>query len=134
MIIDSIQWLHPSTTILAGPSSSGKTTLLSTILENKNTLFTEPNLKTILYLNQNQEIYNNWFRGGLISYASKGIPSIEDFKTIIKYHSTSGVVSLIFDDLGAEILTNLEIFKDFCLFGAPQSIRKRSKKNLAKHH
>ena len=111
MIIDSIQWLHPSTTILAGPSNSGKTTLLSNILENKNTLFTEPNLKTILYFNQNQEIYNNWFRDGLISNASKGIPSIEDFTTIIKYHSTSRVVSVIFDDLGAEILTNLEIFE-----------------------
>ena len=110
MIIDSIQWSHPSTTILAGPSSSGKTTLLSSFLENKNNLFTEPNLKTILYFNQDQEIYNNWLRDGLISYASKGIPSIEDFTTIIKYHSTSGGVSVIFDDLGAEILTNLEFF------------------------
>ena len=56
MIIKSIQWLHPLTNILVGPSNSGKTTLISSILENKNTLFKQSNLKTILYFNQEQEI------------------------------------------------------------------------------
>ena len=67
MIIESIQWLHPSTTIIAGPSNSGKTTIISSILENKNTLFKQSNLKTILYFNQEQEIYSDWVKDGLVS-------------------------------------------------------------------
>ena len=107
MIINSTQWSHPSKTILAGPSNSGKTTLLSKILEHKNNLFTYANLKTILYFNQDQQIYNNWRKEGLIDYAAPGILSIEDFISIAKYHSTGEGVTVIFDDLGAEILNNL---------------------------
>ena len=33
MYIDSVQWTHPSTTLLAGPSNSGKTTIISKILD-----------------------------------------------------------------------------------------------------
>ena len=64
MIIESIQWSHPSTNILAGPSNSGKTTLISSILEYKNTLFKQANLKTILYFNQEQEILLTVLRTG----------------------------------------------------------------------
>ena len=102
MIIESIQWLHPSTTIIAGPSNSGKTTIISSILENKNTLFKQSNLKTILYFNQEQEIYSDWVKNGLVSYTSRGVPSIEDFTTIIKYHSTDDGAVVIFDDLGVK--------------------------------
>ena len=103
MIIESIQWYHPSTNILAGPSNSGKTTLISSILEYKNTLFKQSNLKTILYFNQEQEIYTDWIKNGLVSYSSRGVPSIEDFTTIIKYHSNDDGAVVIFDDLGGEI-------------------------------
>jgi GTPase SAR1 family protein len=111
MIIESIQWSHPSTNILAGPSNSGKTTLISSILEYKNTLFKQSNLKTILYFNQEQEIYTDWIKNGLVSYSSKGVPSIEDFTTIIKYHSNDDGAVVIFDDLGGEVLSNLAFFE-----------------------
>ena len=45
MFIDSVQWNHPSTTLVAGPSNSGKTTIISKILQHKNELFTHSNLK-----------------------------------------------------------------------------------------
>ena len=49
MFFDSIQWSTPSCTIIAGPSNSGKTSLLTKILIHKNNLFTTQNLKTILF-------------------------------------------------------------------------------------
>ena len=57
MFIETVRWDHPGTTLVAGPSNSGKTTLISKILQHKNDLFTRPNLKTILFYNQNQDIY-----------------------------------------------------------------------------
>ena len=52
MLFNSIQWVHPSTTVVAGPSNSGKTTLISKILQHKNQLFTSSQkLKTIITAN-----------------------------------------------------------------------------------
>ena len=56
MLIESLQWKHPSTTVVAGPSNSGKTTLISKILEHKNQLLTSSPLKTVLFFDQPQDI------------------------------------------------------------------------------
>ena len=69
MFIESLQWSHPSTTIVAGPSNSGKTTLISKILEHKNQLFTSSPLKTVLFFNQPQDIYRKWLDSGLINHS-----------------------------------------------------------------
>ena len=80
-------------------------------MEHKNTLFKQSNLKTILYFIQEQEIYTDWIKNGLVSYSSRGVPSIEDFTTIIKYHSNDDGAVVIFDDLGGEVLSNLAFFE-----------------------
>jgi ABC-type lipoprotein export system ATPase subunit len=85
MFFDSIQWSAPSCTIIAGPSNSGKTSLLTKILIHKNNLFTTQNLKTILFFNQEQEIYKNWSDSGFINHSQKGIPSISDFQDITNF-------------------------------------------------
>ena len=110
MFIESVQWDHPSTTLVAGPSNSGKTTLISKILQHKNDLFTRPNLKTILFYNQNQDIYKKWFNEGLIDYSSKGLPTLNDFVTTSKFYSSDQGLTVIFDDLGSQVLGNLEFF------------------------
>ena len=111
MFIESVQWDHPSTTLVAGPSNSGKTTLISKILQYKNDLFTRPNLKTILFYNQNQDIYKKWFNEGLIDYSSKGLPTLNDFVTTSKFYSSDQGLMVIFDDLGSQVLGNLEFFE-----------------------
>ena len=111
MLFDSIQWVHPSTTVVAGPSNSGKTTLISRILENKNNLLTCSTLKTVLFYNQSQEIYRKWSGAGLIDYSQKGIPSLTDFEAIAKFYSNSEGAVIIFDDLGAQVLANLDFFE-----------------------
>ena len=110
MFIESVQWDHPYTTLVAGPSNSGKTTLISKILQHKNDLFTRPNLKTILFYNQNQDIYKKWFNEGLIDYSSKGLPTLNDFVTTSKFYSSDQGLTVIFDDLGSQVLGNLEFF------------------------
>jgi hypothetical protein len=111
MRYDSIQWVHPSTTVVAGPSNSGKTTLISRILEHKNHLFTCSTLKTVLFYNQSQEIYRKWSGAGLIDYSQKGIPRLTDFEAIAKFYSNSEGAVIIVDDLGAQVLANLDFFE-----------------------
>ena len=111
MFFDSIQWSAPSCTIIAGPSNSGKTSLLTKILIHKNNLFTTQNLKTILFFNQEQEIYKNWSDSGFINHSQKGIPSISDFQDITNFYSKGNGAIVIFDDLGGEISSNLHFFE-----------------------
>ena len=112
MLFNSIQWAHPSTTVVAGPSNSGKTTLISKILQHKNQLFTSTQkLKTVLFYNQYQEIYRNWSDDGFIDYCQDGIPSLTDFEAIAKFYSNSEGAVIIFDDLGAQVLNNLDFFE-----------------------
>ena len=111
MFFDSIQWSAPSCTIIAGPSNSGKTSLLTKILIHKNQLFTSQNLKTILFFNQEQEIYKSWSDSGFINHSQQGIPSISDFQDITNFYSEGNGAVIIFDDLGGEISNNLHFFE-----------------------
>ena len=111
MFFYSIQWVAPSCTIIAGPSNSGKTSLLSKILIHKNNLFTTQNQKTILFYNQDQEIYKSWNDSGFINHSQKGVPSVADFEDIINFHSEGRGAIVIFDDLGGEISNNLHFFE-----------------------
>ena len=111
MFFDGIQWSAPSCTIIAGPSNSGKTSLLTKILIHKNNLLTTQNLKTILFFNQEQEIYKSWYDSGIINHSQKGIPSISDFQDITNFYSEGNGAIVIFDDLGGEVSSNLHFFE-----------------------
>ena len=111
MFIESLQWSHPSTTIVAGPSNSGKTTLISKTLEHKNQLLASSPLKAVSFFNQPQDIYKKWLDSGLINHSQRGIPSLSDFEEIAKFYSNGDGAVIIFDDLGSQILNNLEFFE-----------------------
>ena len=112
MYFNSIQWSHPSTTLLSGPSNSGKTSLLSKILDNHENLFIGSKIPTILFYNHPQAIYNRWISSGLIAHMHKGIPPLEDFKSLCTYYTLGNGVSVIFDDLGSYITKNLAFFEE----------------------
>ena len=115
MQLQNIQWTHPSTTLLSGPSNSGKTHLLSKILQNKDKLFEGGIFQTILFYSHWQPIYNEWLSNGLIIHAHQGVPSTAEFKDLCGYYTLENGVGVIFDDLGSQILKNLEFFEDFLL-------------------
>ena len=112
MQLQNIQWTHPSTTLLSGPSNSGKTHLLSKILQNKDKLFEGGIFQTILFYSHWQPIYNEWLSNGLIIHAHQGVPSTAEFKDLCGYYTLENGVGVIFDDLGSQILKNLEFFED----------------------
>ena len=111
MYIDSIKWVHPATTLLSGPSNSGKTSLLTKILKNHDNLFEGTKIQTILFYNHWQPIYTDWEAAGLVAYSYQGIPNIEEFKSLCTFYTLQNGVSVIFDDLGSEILKNLDFFE-----------------------
>ena len=80
MLLHDIRWESPSNCILAGPSFSGKSTILDKILRNKDTLFKRGiEKKVILFYLSEQPIYQTWERDNLLAYKSQGTPSIAKF-------------------------------------------------------
>lgn len=112
MYFESIQWSHPSSTLLSGPSNSGKTSLLTKILKNRDNLFTGSKKQTILFYNHWQPIYDEWVSSSLIAYSHQGVPNIEDFKSLCSYYTLEDGVFVVFDDLGSQILRNIEFFEE----------------------
>ena len=85
--------------------------ILDKNLYHKNTLFTQSGLKTILFYNVWTDIYSKWEQEGIINFSSKGIPSLEEFISLVEFYSSDMGVSVIFDDLGGEIMKNLIFFE-----------------------
>lgn len=90
----------PFTSLLVGPSSSGKTTLLTKILNNKNQLFSTPPQKTRLYFSIFQPVYKTLSAQGLLTDCVEGVPQEDDLVSFQKSCSSSLV---IFDDLAEEL-------------------------------
>ena len=69
-------------------------------------LFSVANLPHML-----DHLYDKWRKEGLVDYLAQGIPTLDDFINISKYHSNQISVTIIFEDLGSEILSNLPFFE-----------------------
>ena len=95
MQLQNIQWTHPSTTLLSGPSNSGKTHLLSKILQNKDKLFEGGIFQTILFYSHWQPIYNEWLTNGLIIHGHQGVPNTADFKALCSYYTLENGIAVI---------------------------------------
>ena len=115
MEINSVQWSHPSNTILAGPSGSGKTSLIDSILYNKDKLFRGQPKKVILFYSVWQPIYKKWRDAGFLSYSKEGVPDIQDFKNICNLYTKRGGCLCIFDDLGGAVIKHHDFFKEVFL-------------------
>lgn len=94
----------PFSCVLAGPSNSGKTTLLSNILREKRELFSTIPDKTRLYFSIYQPVYTTLKNQGLITDCVEGVPEEEDLVTFQKSCSSSLV---IFDDLAEQLTTTI---------------------------
>lgn len=110
--IDHIKWSHPSSVILSGPSSSGKTTILGHIVEDSGSLYDLAPGNIILYYREEQSVYKAWVERGLISEMNEGFPDREDFMTKIRDRKDDGGTLVIFDDLGLEMENNLDFMNE----------------------
>ena len=116
MLVSDFRWTQFGNTILAGPSFSGKTSLIDKIIRNKSCLIKEGGqMAVILYYLSDQKIYNDWERDGVLSYKAQGVPDKDSFlETLSIYGGISGTI-VIFDDLGPEIKANLKFFREVFL-------------------
>ena len=92
---------NPFSLILAGPSSSGKTSLLNRLLTARKDLFTDQPVKIRLYFSIWQPVYDSMKTRNLLSDCVEGMPTNEELESFQKSVPCSLV---IFDDL-AEVLT-----------------------------
>lgn len=88
----------PFSCIIAGSSSSGKTYLLSQILRVKKFLFTKPPVKTILFYEEYQDIYDKMLKSKAIDEVYKGMPSVEEIKKMAQPYKEGNGSCFIFDD------------------------------------
>ena len=90
----------PFTMMAVGPSSSGKSSLVRKILQERQNLFSEPPSVVRIYYNVYQNSYDQMLVEGLVTDFVEGVPTREDLKTYLSSHTSSCIV---FDDLADQI-------------------------------
>ena len=97
-IIEILKFLYsPSSLIIAGPSMSGKSTLIKMILENNEDLYTKP-VKGVLYCHGEEDIeYWESLNKNLVT-THRGMPSMESLDNFIDSHNGEHLLC-VFDDL-----------------------------------
>ena len=96
----NLQLRTPFSMIISGPSNSGKTTKLRTILEESHSLFERKPAKFILFYKEWQSAYDRFSSDGLVDEFIEGMPTQEYAETVIKKYSSS---CIIFDDLAQNL-------------------------------
>jgi hypothetical protein len=108
--------------LISGYSSSGKTTLVKNLLRLRNQIFSVNPEKIFLFYNNDQPIYHEMMREGLIDEkfdVKDTFPTLEYLTTLVSpYKKTSGSL-IIFDDVMTDIDDNFT--KIICNFSHHES-------------
>ena len=108
--IEDFVFEHPANAIISGPSGSGKSEIAGKILAKANALFIPAPTQRILFYREDQPIYEEWVRWGLLSEKFKGVPEKEEFLKILGEHRDKGGSLVFFDDFSSLIQDNREDF------------------------
>src|SRR5574343_600643 len=114
-LIDDVIFKHPFTCMIAGPSKSGKTTLLSTILENNHKMIYEPPDRIVYCYTRWQPAFEKLKSVVPSIEFNEGLPDIENF-------SADKRNLLILDDLMRECGKNDNIYDVFTVDSHHKSI------------
>ena len=87
-----------SSFLVCGPSNSGKTTLVSQILRNRQLLFDKQAPAVFLFYTQSQPCYDELLKEGIITKKFDGYPSYETVKKLAMPFKKLGGSIAIFDD------------------------------------
>ena len=90
---------QPATICIAGPTSSGKTTIAGKIASYKKILFDKPPGFTVLCYSEDQDLYDDLYNKGHVNKLLKGYPSYHDLSIILKAHKKEGSLLIIDDSL-----------------------------------
>ena len=110
----SVKFENPSTCIIAGPSSSGKSTFVYNVLKNAGQLFKDPPKRIYFCFNVNQPLYEDMKRDIPEIEFFEGIPTKEVLETWLMQEP--GHKMLILDDLMSEASTSTSISDVFCKY------------------
>ena len=118
----NLTFSHPCTITIVGPTSSGKTYFLWKFLRELDKLLSPVPKHVILFYHEDQEVYKEFAKEGLITHKHHKVPSFEEIRKICQsFKNDSGSV-LIFDDalresssmtmqlLYCEVILTLSIF------------------------
>ena len=92
-----VTFKSPSTFVIAGPTSSGKTSLIFKILQSKHLLFDKAPQTVYLFYSQKQKIYEDMYAKNIVNHLIEGSLPFEDIKEMVSKHK-SDPSCLIFDD------------------------------------
>ncbi len=88
----------PFTALAIGPSSSGKTQFLLSLLREKHKLITPCPKHIFLFYQEIQPAYSQLVSERLISHMHRGIPNYEDLRDMVRSYKDDGGSLLIMDD------------------------------------
>ena len=104
-LIEEYQFKHPFTCLIAGPTKSGKTTLLKKILTNHKQMISHPIDRIVYCYSRWQDAFDD-LQNSLSIEFKEGLPDIEDFDS--KKNNL-----LILDDLMCESCKDNSIYDIF---------------------
>ena len=99
----------PCSILIAGPSQSGKTSLVYNMLREKSRLFVPAPSRTLLIYKEDQELYRLMKLHDLIQDKISYLPTLEDLKSLAKAEKAKGgSLMVIFDDQMMETTKNID--------------------------
>lgn len=99
----------PCSILVAGPTQSGKTSLVYRMLREKKRLFVPAPTRTILIYKEHQKLYRLMKKHNLIQHMVSYLPALADLKKLAKAEQAKGgALMVIFDDQLMETTKNME--------------------------
>ena len=102
----------PCSILIAGPSQSGKTSLVYSMLREKKRLFVPAPTKVLLIYKEDQNLYRRMKRHNLIHAKKSFLPKLEELKAIaLAEKKKGGSLMVIFDDQLLETTKRMDLLE-----------------------
>ena len=114
MVFD-VRFKQGSTVLICGPTSSGKTSLVSQIITHKKVLFDNAPDQVFLFYTQPQKIYEDLMKNGVIKKMFNGYPTYDNVrKIVLPYKNSGGSIIILDDQLSGLSEDIMRIFHELC--------------------
>ena len=113
-----VRFQNPCNILVSSSSGSGKTTLVKNILSLRTQLFTQDPEKVFLFFNNDQPIYDEMLREGLIDQkidVNNDFPTLDYLTTLVSPFKKGRGSLVVFDDLIADLTE--DFIKIICNMG-----------------
>ena len=122
VIMFDLRYRTPSSFLLAGPSSCGKTSYVGEMLRNIDTLFVDPRIKqnVVYFYNEWQALYDELAKENIVTHWESDTPSLERIRSLVHPFKHKGGSIIVIDDRSQSI--NDDVLQLYTVFSHHWSV------------